>query len=138
MLGDWRREEGDRYEIVKNFAAALSTNSNLKELILHDLNRGGEKILLKAIYNDTSLNTLALSNHTCIISVPCRTGRWKLEKLNEDYEWVQGEDGEDGIAQKSKLLHAVGTFNEESINVQHLLDLPLELVPKALQEYELF
>lgn len=135
MLGDWhRREEGyDRYEVIKNFAAALSTNSHLKELILHDLNRDGEKILLKAIYDDDSLDSLALSNHTCIISVPCRTNNRELEKLNKDYEWVQGGDGEDGIAQKSKLLHAVGAFNEESISVQHLLDLPLELVPRTLQ-----
>ena len=147
IVSTWNRSRDDppvdRFEIIRNFANALSTNTNLKELIFHknDMNKEAEQILLKAIYDDTSLNSIASSNHTCQVAInegkvwsgSERAYKLVIRKINAEYEWVQGDDGQGGIARKSKLLHAAGAFNEEGIVVQHFLDLPLELVPKLLE-----
>ena len=143
IVSTWSRSRddppADRYAIIRNFANSLSTNTHLKELVFNknDMNREAEQILLKAIYDDTSLNAIARSNHTCQVAI--NEGKvWPerklvIRKINAEYKWVQGDDGQGGVAKKSKLLHAVGAFNEEGINVQHFLDMPLELVPKLLE-----
>eukprot|EP00984_Skeletonema_dohrnii_P012099 scaffold4867_cov136-Skeletonema_dohrnii-CCMP3373.AAC.9 len=129
----WNRKQGeDEDAVVKSFAHALSTNTNLKQLTLDILRPRENQILLKAIYNDTSLNTLAMSNHTCRILE--ETGdSWSnptFKRISEDYKWIQG--GETSIARKSKLLCAIGTFDESCIDVMRFSEGPSELLPKLI------
>jgi hypothetical protein len=121
----------DEYAILKSFARALSTNSNLKQLTL-DCGIAGKEILLKAIYDDSSLDALAMSNHTCRILVDSG-GTWSnptFKSISEDYKWIQG--GETSIARKSKLLYAIGTFDESCIDVKRVSEGPSELLPKLI------
>eukprot|EP00985_Skeletonema_marinoi_P007000 scaffold3061_cov107-Skeletonema_marinoi.AAC.2 len=129
----WRnRKPGEDEDAnIKSFARALSTNSNLKQLTL-DCNGVGKEILLKAIYDDSSLNKLATSNHTCRILVDDRW-RWSnppFKSISEDHEWIQG--GETSIARKSKLLCAISTFDESCIDVKRFSEGPSELLPKLI------
>ena len=57
----------------------------------------------------------------------------QAKKLNEEYDWVQGDDGLGRIARKSKLLCAAGTFNDECVNIRHFVEVKLELVPRVLE-----
>jgi hypothetical protein len=120
----------DEYAVLNSFALALSTNSNLKQLTL-DASGWMNKFLLKAIYNNTSLNALAMSNHTCRILMDSGS-RFNptFKSINEDYEWIQG--GDTSIARKSKLLYAIGTFDESSIDVKRFSEGPSELLHKLL------
>ena len=127
-----RPGEGD-YAILKSFARALSTNSNLKQLTL-DISHWEEptKILLKAIYDDSSLNDLAMSNHTCRILRDDGNSNPTFKSISEDYKWIQG--GETSISRKSKLLCAIGTFDESCIDLKRFSEGPSdsELLPKLI------
>eukprot|EP00984_Skeletonema_dohrnii_P012096 scaffold4867_cov136-Skeletonema_dohrnii-CCMP3373.AAC.6 len=121
----------DEDAVLNSFARALSTNSNLKQLTL-DCNGVGKDILLKAIYDDSSLNALAMSNHTCRILIDSGNFIPTFKSINEDHEWIQG--GGTSISRKSKLLCAIGTFDESCIDVKRVSEGPSdsELLPKLI------
>ncbi|KAK1742309.1 hypothetical protein QTG54_006874 [Skeletonema marinoi] len=121
----------DEYAILKSFARALSTNSNLKQLTLDGIRWEEQtQILLRAIYDDSSLNTLAMSDHTCQIFIDDGNSNPTFKSISEDYKWIQG--GETSIARKSKLLCAIGTFDESCIDVKRVSEGPSELLPKLI------
>jgi len=121
----------DEYAILKSFARALSTNSNLKQLTLDGIRWEEQtQILLRAIYDDSSLNTLAMSNHTCQFFIDDGNSNPTFKSISEDYKWIQG--GETSIARKSKLLCAIGTFDESCIDVKRVSEGPSELLPKLI------
>mmetsp|Transcript_15335 Transcript_15335/g.31157 ORF Transcript_15335/g.31157 Transcript_15335/m.31157 type:complete len:124 (+) Transcript_15335:18-389(+) len=81
----------DEYAILKSFAHALSTNSNLKQLTLDGIRWEEQtKILLRAIYDDSSLNTLAMSNHVCQFFIDDGNINPTFKSISEDYKWIQG------------------------------------------------
>ena len=76
------------------------------------------------------MNDLATSNHTCRILVDDRWSNPPFKSINEDHEWIQG--GETSIARKSKILCAIGTFDESCIDVKRFSESPSELLPKLI------
>ena len=91
-------------------ARALKQNNNLKYLHLvgNDLTEKGENALSNAIYDSTSLNSLADCNHTCKIDV---------------VDFGDIPENEPGITPKvnkaRKIYHLLSTRNGERINVHH-------------------
>ena len=67
LLVGWTDLLANDYDTVIRFAAALSMNFNLEQLILRDSDYEADQILVKATYNDSSMNSVVLSNHTCCI-----------------------------------------------------------------------
>jgi len=127
---------------AKAFAAALKHNTTLRTLDLSHsritgapLNRfnriseDGWAALGKAIFDDTSLNSAADSNHSCCIYQE-RDGLDRFEINGKAY----GEDLPDpkNVRQK-KIYTMLSSRNKECSNVDHFdNDLPVELLPDML------
>jgi len=136
-----------------DLAEALATNTNLKQFIIP---KGGDCIweegidaLWKAVYDDTSLNSIAESNHTCIIKNQGKNFHqpWTWDRspfqhiaLGSNLRalsrpgWTQGLTKEDSreSSKESKLRYALGAKQKGNLNIHYLNEVPLSLMPQIL------
>ena len=107
-------------------ARALKQNTNLRRLNLgqNDLTDVGHDALRNAIFDSTSLNTVADSNHRCNIF------GFELDNINDDEEESKANRGR-------KIYSLLSLRNREGTNVRHLDsefdDESMKLVPKVLE-----
>jgi len=117
---------------AKLMARALRQNTCLQEIRLGDNNitNIGKEALLKAVYDPTSLNTLADCNHTC-----------SIEGISFDDIITENDCNEGRWTNRSKkIYHLLSNRNKEGSNVQHLNaefaededSLALKIVPNML------
>ena len=109
-------------------AKALKKNTNLEHLYLfdNDITGIGNEALSNAIYDTTSLNSLAVCNHTC-----------KIYGVGGDppLDYLNIRAG----ARERKIYHLLSLRNREGINVRHLNtefdedEDSLKLAPKVLE-----
>ena len=117
-------------------ASALKHNTRLRTLVLENNNmtNAGWKILHKAVYDETSLNAAADTNHTCNIDFPRVRG---YDNVRENGITVDGKHHIDPKWVKHKKIYSIlSSRNRNSINVEHLEDVPVELLPNILSSVE--
>jgi len=142
-------------------AAALKTSTNLKQLILfdNDITLEGEKTVLKAMFDPTSMDSIIKSNHTCFPS-------FRYIKSNADInhrpllerELITINDGTYSIGVpelaidhgkgynigqkiRMKVVLALCRQDGELFDLSHFNDLPLQLMPRVLaliQEHTIY
>ena len=107
------------------FASALRVNNSLQNLDLqrNEIYDEGEKILVKALYDDSTLNALADSNHTCRVNLD--EDNYTLYDMNNSlYHNYSGR--------KSKLCTKIFGQQAGTSNVLYFEELPVKLIPNAL------
>jgi len=117
-------------------SSALKENTNLQWLKLehNDITEEGEKKLLKALYDPTSMDSIIESNHTCLpftVELSNSSTRPFLElelfmtNMNDDIS----------IKQKirKKVVLALCGVEGELFDLSHFNDLPLGVMPRVLE-----
>ena len=116
---------------ANSIASALRLNTNLQSINLesnHLITDAGWKALGEAVFDDSSLNLAADSNHTCFINLH-GDERHKCE-INGDLE---PEDLFRPSALRPKKIYSVlSSRNKESSTVNYLDDVPVEFLPEML------
>jgi len=106
-------------------ALALKTNTNLKYLYLkgNRFSDDGKEVMMRAVLNATSLNSIADSNHQCetVYGSPVMTSH-----INEKY-WPTKRKVH------SKVLIALYGMDSGTSAVQYFNHVPLELIPYGLE-----
>lgn len=121
-------------------ASALKMNTNLRLVDLRRNNyitEGGEKALLKALYDPTSMDSIVESNHTCM----AYTHDYKKPAIVAQRPPIEKEvliiNKQDAlnIQQKirKKLVLALCCVDGSVLDLSHLNDLPLQLMPRVLE-----
>lgn len=107
-------------------AAALTTNTNLQYLYLkgNDFTDEGKEELMKVVFDTTSLNAIATSNHNCEVVFNSKV---LTSHINENPTWSRKRK-----IQSKILLALYGMTNETSV-IQYFNDVPFELIPHALE-----
>ena len=112
-------------------ARALKQNTNLRRLHLgqNDITETGCVALRNTIYDSTSLNAVAASNHTCCIE------GIDLDGINRYVDSPEVNRGR-------KIYSLLSSRNREGNNVYHLdaefEDDSLKLVPKVLESVNIY
>ena len=108
-------------------AIALRSNTTLTHLNI-DENRVGEagaEALRRALCDETSLNSVADSNHSCSIDAG--------NELSMGYH-SHDENMNDGeINRAEKIYRLLSSRNETSSNVQHFGNIDVKLLPNVLE-----
>lgn len=118
-------------------ASALKTNTNLRQLDLqcNDITEEGEKTLLKAMYDPTSMESIVESNHVC------KAFTYDINKLlimirrpPIEREILNINNDDISIKQKirKKVVLALCGLDGGLFDLSHLNDLPLQLMPRVL------
>jgi len=120
-------------------ASALKENTNITKLILtgNDYTEEGEKALLKALYDPTSMDSIVECNHTCFphtfdiknSSIVAQRSFIEKEVLNIN------SDKNFSIQQKirKKVVLALCRQDGGLFDLSHLNDLPLQLMSRVLE-----
>ena len=122
-------------------ASALKYNTNLRvlDVMNNNLTRTGWRVLRKAEFDDTSLNSAADSNHTCSVRYP--SGDDEIQGL--DTSEMNGRhdsehDFDERKVREKKVYSVLSSRNRNCTNVGHFDDVPVELLPdmlKCIQQY---
>ena len=119
-------------------ASALENNTHLKQLDLRNTNitEEGEKILLKAMFDPTSMDSIIGSNHTCQIftyDINNPTAIDQRPPLEREVFMING--WEVNIQQKirEKLVLALCGVDGGLFDLSSLNDLPLGVMPRVLE-----
>jgi len=113
-----------------SIASALKCNTNLTHLDLDEnpmITYVGWEALQKAMFDDTSLNSAADSNHTCHLIYP------------EEYIGIQQfneESGDVKAVRSKKIFIALSSRNRNGSNIQHLTGVPIEILPEMLSSVQ--
>lgn len=117
-------------------AKALKHNTNLHtlDLTVNNISKSGWVALHKAEFDDTSLNSVADSNHTCNIRYPSEGD--EIQGLDTS-EMNGGDIGSEftltpAYVRDKKIYSVLSSQNRECSNVGHFDDIPVELLPNML------
>ena len=120
-------------------ASALKKNTNLVSLGLEEANitEEGEKTLLNALFDPTSMDSIVASNHTCRVctydtknrSIVAQRPPLEQEVLNINL----GGDYTIGQKIRKKVVLALCGVEGELFDLSHLNGLPLQLMPRVLE-----
>ena len=121
-------------------ALALKKNTNMKQLNLirnNDITEEGDKALLKAMYDPTSMDSIVDSNHSCMAYT------YDMEKSSIVAQRPHLEtavlciNGDEDISIKQKIrkkvILALCGVDGGLFDLSHLNDLPLQLMPRVLE-----
>ena len=133
-----------QYNLTDNDASvlssALNTNSNLKELILksnYGITEEGEKALLKALYDPTSMDSIVESNHICKTYTHDIKNVWVVAQRPPIETEVLNINGDKDISIQQKIrkkvVLALCGVDGSLFDLSHLNDLPLQLMPRVLE-----
>ena len=128
------------------FSSALKSNSHLFALDLsdNDLSEQGEKVILKAVFDTTSLNSLVDCNHTCCVwTLGDDVDENDLPDLESELIIINGNlngNGEDVSIQtpiekkiRMKVVLALCRVDGGLFDLLLLDDLPLQLMPRVFE-----
>jgi len=120
-------------------ASALTVNTHLKELHLqgNDITEEGNKALLKAVFDSTSMDSIIESNHTCM---PFAYHTYRADNLyqrpllEQELHAIIVNNGI-SIQQKirKKVILALCGVDGGLFDLSHLNNLPLQLMPHVLE-----
>ena len=125
-------------ETGEAIAAALKYNTNLRGLVIANtgMTTFGWQALSKAVFDKTSLNSAADSNHTCMIEFP---------EEDDDFDEVRYINGHKDpnsepqfnpnpiYVRQRKIYSILSAWNRSMSNVDHFGDdMPVELLPDML------
>lgn len=117
--------------------AALKKNTNLKRMHLHNnkITEEGEKALLKAIYNPTSMDSIIESNHSCKVYTYEKSPTAKAQRPPIETEVFSINREDITIRQKirRKVVLALCRVDGGLFDLSHFNDLPLQLMPRVLE-----
>jgi len=120
-------------------ASALKENTNLYWLDLNENNNiteEGEKNLLKALFDPTSMNSIIESNHKCRVFLYDfdNTSITQRPPLEQELFSINTDD-DISIQQKirKKVVLALCGVDGSLFDLSHLNDLPLQLMPWVLE-----
>ena len=123
--------ELDDNDAVK-IASALNHNTKLRSLIIsgNDTTRVGWEALSKEVFDKTSLNSAADSNHTCTIDFPSHHKYDHVREINSEesskHYYIPAH-----VRQK-KIYSILSQRNKNSSNVDHFDDdMPVELLTSS-------
>ena len=123
--------------------AALKDNTKLRTLNIGDNNftSAGWEALGKAVFDKTSLNSAADSNHTCCIDFPEDDNEFdEVREINGtgSYSNVRPANCFNPInVKQKKIYHVISSRNRSMSNVDHFdEDMPVELLPHILTTIE--
>ena len=124
-------------------ASALKHNTNLLilNLNLNNLTRDGWLALRKAVYDDTSLNSVSDSNHNCCIDFPLYGhGSYLYRDVREMNGSAPGSDYvyDEVYVRQKKIYYTMSSWNRSCSNVEHLEDVPFELLPDILVSIQVY
>jgi len=121
-------------------ASTLKKNTNMKQLNLirnNDITEEGDKALLNALYDPTSMDSIVDSNHTCVAYT------YDVEKSSilaqrphlEVAVFAINSDDDITIGQKirKKVILALCGVDGSLFDLSHLNDLPIQLMPRVLE-----
>ncbi|KAK1739073.1 leucine-rich repeat protein [Skeletonema marinoi] len=111
------------YSDAALIATALRSNTTLRYLHLHgnDITDVGAESLRLALYDESSLNATADSNHTCTVYIRI----WLAINDHNSHEQRQ-------INRGWKIYSILSTRNETMSNVQHFGNIDVKLLPNVL------
>ena len=124
-------------------ASSLKHNKTLIFLYLqgNDVTNEGWMTLRNAIYDDTSLNAAANSNHTCCIDFPSDDD----DDEDQFLDVLEMNDSGDSdycfipkYVRQKKVYSLLSSRNRNCCNVEYLEDVPFELLPdmlRSIQQY---
>ena len=114
-------------------ADALRRNTNLRDLQLdgNEITEIGRSALRNVIYDKTSLNSVADSNHICdITGIDCDFNEYRFRRST-------GTSVSDSERRRAKIYNLLASRNKGETNVHHLNmeidDNSLKLVPRVLE-----
>lgn len=117
-------------------ASALEKNSNLQQLNLrhNNITEEGEKTLLKAVFDPTSMESIIESNHTCLpytydAAKPAIVAQRSLLEI----ELFDIMNDDIGHSIRRKVVLALCRVDGGLFDLSHLNDLPLKLMPRVLE-----
>ena len=122
-------------------ASALKKNTYLKRLDLHENNitKVGEKTLLKALFDPTTMDSIIESNHTCVPRTYDIQNRSIQSKRMSSYEWelfkiqIKGHTTTIKQTVRRKVVLALCGVDKSLFDLSHFNDLPLQLMPRVLE-----
>eukprot|EP00984_Skeletonema_dohrnii_P004626 scaffold1634_cov118-Skeletonema_dohrnii-CCMP3373.AAC.24 len=91
---------------------------------------GRAKIVKSALFDTTSLDSIAASNHTCALSM---TGHNHNDSFEESIRKINALDASEGIKIRYKLVLALNHVNTDLYNPRSFDSIPLELIPCLLE-----
>ena len=113
-----------------SFASALKQNTTLRFLGLNntEISELGNIILRRALFDTSSLNSVADSNHDCVISIDWSSLAlgWKIPDINGKRSWSKERKV------KAKTLLALCIMNEVPLKLSYFDEVPLEIMPYIL------
>jgi len=124
---------------IELIASALGENTHLKCLNLmdNDITEEGEKHILKALYDPTSMDSIVESNHICFPFVfdPSKTSEIVQRSRLEQNVFIINDDRNISIKEKirQKVVLALCGVEGELFDLSYLNDLPLKVMPRVLE-----
>eukprot|EP00579_Thalassiosira_antarctica_P017897 CAMPEP_0201947038 /NCGR_PEP_ID=MMETSP0903-20130614/54733_1 /ASSEMBLY_ACC=CAM_ASM_000552 /TAXON_ID=420261 /ORGANISM="Thalassiosira antarctica, Strain CCMP982" /LENGTH=526 /DNA_ID=CAMNT_0048490159 /DNA_START=164 /DNA_END=1741 /DNA_ORIENTATION=- len=125
-----------------SIASALRSNTNLRYINLEDnlITHVGFEALRKVVFDNSSLNAAAETNHTCAIHYTVYPGDERLElEINGLVNFAESGDFFEPKALRGKKIYSVlSSRNRECSNVHYFNDAPVEFLPDmfgAIQQY---
>ena len=123
---------------VLQLTAALKKNTNLEQLGLedNDITAEGEKVLLKAMYDPTSMDSIVDSNHKCIsYSYDIFNESILEQRLPLEIEVISINLADVSIQWKirEKVILALCGMDGGLFDLSHFNDLPLGVMPSVLE-----
>ena len=118
-------------------ASSLNHNTNLRSLAISGNNTtsAGWEALSKAVFDKTSLNSAAKSNHTCTIDFPLHSKYVHVREINGDEFFDHYYDPE--YVRQKKIYYILSARNRSLSNVDHFdEDMPVELLPDMLMSIQ--
>ena len=118
------------------FASALKMNTNLERLNLqdNDITEEGEKTLLKALYDPTSMDSIVESNHTCMAYTYDPDEDYdELSLLEQELFMINGSGIRTQKKIREKVVLALCGVDGSLFDLSYLNDLPLGLMPRVLE-----
>ena len=122
-----------------SLASALKKNTNLKKLDLKENNwitDEGEKALLKAMYDPTSMDSIVDSNHTCkayAFNSKDRSAIFQRSVVELEILDINRVDFTIGQKIRKKVVLALCGVDGGLFDLSHFNDLPLQLMPRVLE-----
>jgi len=119
-------------------SALMQCSTNLIRLDLQNNNitEEGEKVLLKALYDPTSMDAIAESNHTCKpytydtskSSIVAKRSQTEVLRINGKITSMTNQQ-----KIRKKVVLALCGVDGELFDLSHFNDLPLQLMPRVLE-----
>ena len=117
----------------------MNKNTNLTQFDLSgndDITEEGEKTLLNALFDPTSMESIIESNHTCIVhtyNVKNNTAIAQRPLVEQEVFKINLDGGSIQQKIRKKVVLALCWVNGEPFDMAYLNDLPLQLMPRVLE-----